>query len=414
MHQLHFALSCLLSIAQPPDGQGEAAPALDPALEAALAADAQAAKDLHRDGEAATSNVATAQPGPAVTANPDMAVIMDAALAAFSREQPRQGGAHDPAKNGFTLQQLEMSLGKSVDPYFRFDAFLVFSPFGVEVEEAFATTTSLPWNLQVRAGQFLTRFGRLNATHPHAWDFIDQPFMLSRVFGGEANRGAGAELSLLLPLPWYVELVASFTDAAGAATARSFWGAEDLGVRTPLDLQATFALEQFFPLSADLSLLFGLSAALGPNPTGYRNRSEVFGLDLYLKHRPITVETLHESTLQLEALTRRRQIPGDVLADVGGYAQVVHRWARRHAVGLRYEYGSPVWNQDGDVANDSLDPLWPGHRHRATAAITFSPTEFSRLRLQGSMDTTTVDDTPVWATMLGLEVAIGAHGSHAF
>ena len=55
-----------------------------------------------------------------------------------------------------------------VDPYFRFDSNLVFSQFGVEIEEAYATTLDLPANLQVRAGQFLTRFGRINATHPHA------------------------------------------------------------------------------------------------------------------------------------------------------------------------------------------------------------------------------------------------------
>jgi hypothetical protein len=406
----NLLFSLLAAAGQP----GAAAPPpdvpVDAELEQALAADAQTTAKDAAQAPAPPSPPATT----AMSLNPDIAVILDAALASFSREEPRQSGAHDPARSGFTLQQVELSLGKAVDPYFRFDAFLAFSQFGVEVEEAFATTTALPWNLQIRAGQLLTRFGRQNSTHPHSWEFLDQPFMLGRVFGGEGNRGVGAELSVLLPLPWYVEISLSMTEASGEATARSFWGAEDLGVHSPLDLQSTFALKQFFPLSDDLSLLWGLSAALGPNPTGYRNRTEVFGSDLFLKLRPITMETMHDTSLQLELLHRRRQVPSDVLVDTGGYAQLAHHWARRYAAAVRYEYGTPVWNEDGQVANDTLDPLWPGHRHRATAALSYFPTEFSRLRLQGSVDTTSIDETPVWAAMLGLEVSIGAHGAHAF
>jgi hypothetical protein len=384
-------------------------PALDPALQRALGQDATAARQAG----------ALVSPPPLATAggsslNPDLSIILDAAAAGFSADHPRQAGGHDPAKNGFTIQQVELAASKAVDPYFRFDAFLVLSPFGIEIEEAYATTTALPGSLQLRAGQFLNRFGRQNATHPHSWDFVDQPFMWSRVFGGEGNRGPGVELSWLSPLPWYLELVAATTDAAGEATARSFWGGEDLGVSSFLDLQQTLAVKQFFPLSDDLSLLWGLSGAFGPNPTGHGNRSEVYGTDLYLKYRPITVGSHTVVSLQTEALYRRRQVPEDVLQDAGGYAQLLWRWAQRFASGARYEWGSPVWNRDGEVANDYLDPLWQGHRQRVSVATTFWPTEFSRLRLQGSMDSTSGPDPTVWAAMLALEVSAGVHGAHAF
>ncbi len=154
----------------------------------------------------------------------DLSFILDAALAAFSSKEPLQQGDHDPTHNGFNFQQLELSVRSVVDPYLRFDSNIVFRPEGVEIEEAYVTTLDLPANLQVRAGQFLTRFGRLNNTHPHAWDFVDQPFAFSRVFGGEGNRGLGVEASWLTPLPWYVELVGSATDAHGEGTARSFLG----------------------------------------------------------------------------------------------------------------------------------------------------------------------------------------------
>lgn len=161
---------------------------------------------------------------------PEISLILDAAFAVFSEEEPLQTGGHDPTETGFNLQQLELSMYKNVDPYFRFDTNIVFSLFGVELEEAYGTTLDLPLHLQVRAGQFLTRFGRINASHPHGWDFVDQPFMHGKVFGGEGNRGLGVELSWLTPLPWFVEIVGSTTGAAGEASARSFYGAENGGV----------------------------------------------------------------------------------------------------------------------------------------------------------------------------------------
>jgi hypothetical protein len=381
-------------------------------IERSLAADAAAVAKHPPTGTAAPA-APSLQAG-AASLNPDIAVILDVVGAAFSEAQPRQDGGHDPAESGFSLQQLELWIGKAVDPYFRFDANLVFSPFGVEIEEAFATTVALPGSVQLRAGQFLTRFGRHNPTHLHAWEFLDQPFVWSRVFGGEGNRGAGLEVSWLMPLPWYGELIASATDAAGEATARSFWGPRDLGVSGPRDLQYTLALRHFFPLSDDLSLLFGLSSAVGPNPTGHHNHSEIYGADLYFKYRPLASQQFTTISLQTEALWRRRQIPGDALSDGGGYAQLRLRFARRWSVAGRYEYGTPVWNRAGTVATDYLDPLWDGHRHRASAAITFSPTEFSRLRLQTSRDSTSGVDPTVWAGMLALEVLVGHHGAHPF
>ena len=53
----------------------------------------------------------------------------------------------------FLLQEVELGLQAVVDPYFRGDIFVSFSPSGVDVEEAYATTLALPANLQVRAGQ---------------------------------------------------------------------------------------------------------------------------------------------------------------------------------------------------------------------------------------------------------------------
>jgi hypothetical protein len=345
--------------------------------------------------------------------NPDLSLVLDVAGAWFSEREPLQTGGHDPAKNGFTLQQLEMSIRKSVDPYFRFDSNIVFLPDGVELEEAYGTTLALPHSLQVRAGQFLTRFGRLNATHPHAWDFIDQPFAIGRVFGGDGNRGVGVELSYLTPAPFFLELVGSATDATGAETARSFLGAAELPHGTSLDVMATLAAKEFFELSPDWSLATGQSFAAGPNATGRDKRTDVYGIDVYLKYRPITRGSYTIVALQTEWLLRRRQVPERLRSDVSGYAYASWRFARRWGTAARYEVGTPVRDEDGDTGDD-LDPEWVRARHRAAINLTFWPTEFSRLRAQGEVDLPRWREQPTWSVILALELSVGAHGAHKF
>ena len=346
--------------------------------------------------------------------NPDIAVITDVVLGWFNSDSPLQAGGHDPAENGFTLQQVELAIGKAVDPYFRMDANLVFGHEGVEVEEAFATTLALPHSLQLRAGQFLTRFGRLNSTHLHAWDFVDQPFALSRVFGGEGNRGVGAEVSWLTPLSWYVELVGSASEARGEGTTRSFLDEADIDEGSPLDFEYVLAAKQFFALSDNWSLAWGLSWATGPNPSGDSTRSDILGTDVFLKYRPITYGSHTVVSLQTEALYRRRQVPDDTLQDVNGYAQLFWRFAQRWGTAARYEYGTGAYDGGGTRVPDPLDPFWTGLRQRASAAITFWPTEFSRLRLQASADFLDWQDEPNLAAFLALEFNAGAHGAHAF
>jgi hypothetical protein len=363
----------------------------------------------------ATGSTAAGQGRLFQSMNPDLSFIADVAAAHFSSgADNRQTGGHDPTANGFNLQQLELAVSSIVDPYFRFDSNLVFSLFGVEIEEVYGTTLGLPLRGQVRVGQFLTKFGRVNATHPHSWDFVDQPFAIGRVFGGEGNRGLGVEGSVLLPLPWFTEVIVSQTVAGGEATARSFYGAQDLGVSRPTDLQTTAVIEQFFPVSADLGLLWGLSYAGGPNPSGATNRSEVYGTDVFFRFRPVTRGSNLELDVSTEWLHRRRQVPGDVLADWNGLSSVVVHFSPRWAVAARHELGTAARGLDGALADDPLDPEWSALRQRVSSNLTFWPTEFSRLRVQGARDAAGWDRTPDWSAFLAVEFVTGAHGAHHF
>ena len=98
-------------------------------------------------------------------------ISFDAIIAAAASSAHDLGalevGDHDPQTRGFNARNLEIALDGAVDPYFEGFGNIVFkldsrNQTAVEVEEAFAQTTSLPLGLQVKAGQFFAPFGRIN------------------------------------------------------------------------------------------------------------------------------------------------------------------------------------------------------------------------------------------------------------
>lgn len=378
---------------------------------------AQAVTDESGATSAGSAAAPAAPPAPtggfASAMNPELSVILDVAFAYFSEEDPLQAGHHDPKRTGFNWQGLELALSSTVDPYLRLDVNLGFCHEGAHVEEAYATTLALPAGLQARFGKFLTRFGRLNATHMHTWNFADQPFELGRLFGGEGERGLGVELSMLLPLPWTLELVGSATEASGEDSARSFLGAEERAMESLLDPLYTTAVKQFFPLTDDWSLAWGLSANFGPHATGDDHRTEIYGTDLYLKFRPLRRPEPRVVSLHSEWFYRRRQLPGALLQDYGQFTELLWRFEDRWATAARYELGSPTYDLAGGVTVDPLDPEWTNSRHRMSASLSYYPTEFSRFRWQWGSDLVSPDRRIV-STFLTAEVSAGAHGAHSF
>ena len=155
-----------------------------------------------------------------------------------------QLGGHDPKQRGFTVQNLELTLDGKVDPYFRGQANVVLQidPDGetaVEAEEAYFETVALPWNLQVKGGQYFSEFGRLNPTHPHTWDFVDLPLVNGRFLGEDGLRNPGARVSWLVPTPFYSELLLGVQNSQGE-TAHSFRSDHDGDLffgRPALDMQ---------------------------------------------------------------------------------------------------------------------------------------------------------------------------------
>jgi hypothetical protein len=344
-------------------------------------------------------------------------------------------GDHDPLQRGFSLVNAEFVLDGAVDPYFKGAANMVLKldendQTSVELEEAYLLSTSLPANLQVKGGQFLANFGRMNTQHPHQWAFADDALILTRTFGPDGLRGLGGQLSWLVPTPFYTELTLDIMNGQGN-TAFSFRnpGENDMGTnrfhgRATSDLTLDGfgdllyvpRLGSSFDLTDQQTLVVGTSAALGPNETGSDQRTIVYGADAYWKWKPANAHAgFPFVSLQTEALYQWFQagadstagLPAETLRDWGFYAQALWGFRYRWVLGLRGDYvnGNPG-------AYDPYD-VFRGERTRICPDLTFYPSEFSKLRLQYNYDHGVLFGTAhsVW---FQFEFLLGAHGAHKF
>lgn len=444
-----------------------------------LAAEVRAARDEARAAASvAPSAPATGAPGdgPLLSLAGGRLQLLDLSLdvlaaaggSGASNEQLEllQGGGHDPRRRGFTLQQAELSLKGAVDPFFTAEAHLVYflDPEGesrFELEEAFATTTRLPFGLsergaQLELGHFFTEFGRINAQHAHQWDWQDQPVVATRFFGEDGLRAPGVRLGWLLPVPWYSELHLGAQNANGE-TMLSFLASEeafderpiggrpyvDVGVRSPKDLLYLARWVNGVELTETITAQIGASYVTGPNATGSDGRTHVVGADVFARWRPLASDRGWPFvTVQGEWMGRRYEADGfrlclddqdctdaigvgaDDLEDWGFYAQALWGFRRPWAAGLRVEHASGSGRDfDAEASRDAgravfvprADDPFRGDRTRLAPLLVYYPSEFSRLRLQANYDWTSgpaLDDAlSVWA---GIEFLIGAHPAHAF
>ena len=345
-------------------------------------------------------------------------------------------GDHDPQQRGFNARNIELAFDGAVDPYFEGFANIVFkldndNQTDVEVEEAFMQTTSLPFNLQLKAGQFFAAFGRLNPTHPHTWDFADTPLVNGLFLGPDGLRGVGAQTSWTLPLPWYSQLIFASQNGRGS-TGFSFRNPGDNGIffdRITTDREAR-GLQDFVWIprwenSVDLSptqvVLAGVSGAFGSNETGANSRTQIYGADFLYKWKSSHAEGGFPFVKwQTEFMYRRFQAGqgadesfpvAETFHDWGLYSQVLWGFKKGWVAGIRGDY---VDMQDSKFTDD-LDRQ---SRWRISANLTWYPTEFSKIRLQYNQDFLEenffLSARQVESVFLQWEFILGSHGAHKF
>ncbi len=343
-----------------------------------------------------------------------------------------QTGAHDPRRRGFTFQNGEISLSGIVDPYFKSEMYALFSEAGVELEEAFLTTTSLPWKLELELGYFYTEFGRNNPRHPHLWDFIDQPLTVGRFFGSEGQRASGFRLGGSLPLPWLSEWhVGAQSPTGGLTPSFKTTSSSTVGGR-PVVRKETRSLNDMLLLirwlnggsvSRNWEFQTGLSAMRGANNSGLDSITTLLGAD-FVFNWTSSKQKQGYPFLRIEGESAYRNFEAaagthngliyatDDLKDWVWSLQSTYGFKQHWRVGFRYEKASGKGSSFSQLRSQDSTR---SDRERSSAVLTYKGSEFSKTSLQYNFDRadhlTDKNHSSLW---LSFEVLIGSHPAHNF
>ena len=298
-----------------------------------------------------------------------------------------KGEGHLPFNKdrGFNLNYAELAMHSVVDPYFEAFANFHLHPDEFEIGEAYIITTSLPIGLRMKMGKFKSNFGRINEKHQHSWNFDEQPIIYKSLLGPDAISDAGVQLQWVAPTDTYIM---SGIEAMQGTNGRSFGDVEKNNLYVGY-------LKSSIDITDDLSLLGGLSLAHGK--TDAKKDSDIYGVDLTLRKQLGSYSAI---SWQSEYLQRDKESQ----KQAGLYSELVYQYNKNYSGGVRYEKITK-----NIIDTDDLD--------KYTAMLQYKPFPFSRLRLEYSHDRTKVINSKqedIDTIMLSINIAIGAHGAHAY
>lgn len=293
-----------------------------------------------------------------------------------------------------SLRESEVSFQAVVDPYARADFFLSFGEEGVNVEEGFASFTSLPWGLLVKVGRMRTSFGKINTLHLHVLPWPDEPLPIVNLLGGEEGWiGTGISISKLIPLPGNV-----FSEAIVQVFDGNASGLFEAPSRGDLAYNGQYRI--FSDLTESTNLDVGLSYGTGPN--GLTSSSDTRLEDLYATFRwkPLRTATYRSANVRGEYIRSQQEQPAGTQTADGWFLSAEYQLAKRWFVGARYD-------ESEEAANASLKDTGEA------LILTFWPSEFSQLRGELRRRDYANGETAN-EFLMQVQFAIGAHGAHPF
>jgi hypothetical protein len=307
-------------------------------------------------------SVQAVQSSPSIL-NPAIGMAIDAT----AEHRSKAGG-------DFNFRAAELGITAAIDPYARAYAFITGSKEGVEVEEAAMVTTSLPWNLQARAGRFFADFGRLAKFHPHEYAFVNTPLSLERIVGGE-SKADGVELSYLFPTPFFLRATAGGYNKLGAENERI----DETKSRAWSRFTYLGRLQSYFDLHDNHSLELGTSLAFTPSiripadPHG-GNRT-LTGIDLTYRYQPLGSTLYQGLTIGTELFGNSERVERASgfrrMFAPGGYAYAEAKLNREWSAGFLYDNAPSLAS--------------PGKKTIGYSPfVTWNLSEFNRLRFQYS------------------------------
>jgi len=372
------------------------------------------------------------------------------------------GHSHGGAEQGFNFRSAELAFSASVDNYFDAAALLAIDSEGsVELEEAWFQTRSLPNGFKVKAGKFLSDIGYMNNQHPHYWDFTDQNLAYLNLLGDHGLRDTGVQVTWLPDWDHYtlfgLEVFQGEQEKLGTLAEVGEHLEEeiaDAGLATPDNLSLSgeedgprlyTAFVKYAPeLGYDHALQLGawggwadqhqeihgepIAGWVPGDPDTPLHALEgdawMWGLDAVYKYDGGGAYGEGDFKLQGEYIWQRKDlnltyhqnaaIIGDErkFTEDGLYVQGLYGFAPRWEAGLRYDVVG-LTNELESAGSTLRD--WDSS-DRWTAAISWAPTEYSKLRFQYSKADITVDGESNDFDYFYLQymMSLGSHGAHKF
>jgi len=371
--------------------------------------------------------------------NPAVSLILTGGYAGLSKSPDTwqlsgflpNGGEIGPGKRGFSLGESELTLSANIDHLFYGAVTLAVSGENtISAEEAFVQTTALPAGLKLKAGRFFAGLGYINQQHAHNWDFIDAPLAQQAFLGGRLQQ-EGVQARWVLPLERYVELgleLGNSNGFPGSERDRNGAGATLLSAHTGGDIgfshswRAGASWLQTRADGREWTSTDPIDSATTYTNT-FNGRSRIWALDGVWKWAPNGNGRVTNFKLQGEYF--RRTESGQVAFDTaslnsidsyrsaqsGWYLQGVYQFMPQWRVGLRHDRLDSGRN---DFGVNALSLALPSHKpQRDTVMVDWSPSEYSRWRLQFSDDRARqgVTDHQIF---LQYQMSLGAHGAHSY
>jgi len=399
-----------------------------------------------QEGESAAPAVATgerlAAAGPPASANafnPAISLILGGQYNNLQRDPETYqiggfipGGEEiGPGSRSFNLGESELTVSANIDPYFSGVFIMAVTPENeVEVEEGFVQSIGAIPGVTLKFGRFLSGFGYLNEIHAHAWDFVDVPLVHQAFFGGQLKE-EGLQARWLAPTPVFLEFgLETGRGANFPGSERSKNGVnsgmifahvgDDVGISNSYRFGASYRVTHAQDRPYD-----DLDALGNAVTNAFTGDSKMWGVDLVWKWAPNRDSSVRNIKFQAEYL--RRKEDGDLAFDTAGanlsdayrssqsgwYIQGAYQFMPRWRVGLRYEELDSGNTDIGTLNVADFPRLAQNDPKRTTAMIDFSPSEFSRLRLQFARDEARFNegDNQVFLQYI---MSLGAHGAHKF
>ncbi len=348
-----------------------------------------------------------------------------------------------PPNRGLSLGESELAIAANIDHMFRGTGIFSISPENqIEVEEAYIQTLALSNGFTVKAGRFFSSVGYQNQIHAHAWDFTDAP-LANKVFLGNQLSDDGIQLKWVAPTPLYFDVGAEvgrgrhFPAGPEGGRDKNGFGMGNVFTHLGGDFGTGTAWQaglSYLTTSPQDRAYDDVDSTGTPVANSFTGKSTLWVLDGILKWAPNFNPTEMNFKLQGEYFRRREN--GDLSFDTaaataggtqrgsyasaqsGWYLQGVYQFIPMWRVGYRYDRLNAGTTNIGLVDSGALAaadfPILAAYGPtRQTVMVDWSPSEFSRVRLQAAQDKSRSDATDN-QVFLQYIVSLGAHGAHKF